>query len=128
LSGVPAEKDLITAIQQQTASKPLSLCGRLTIMELAMLCQRTAVFVSNSTGPLHLAVMVGAPVLAFYPPLRAMRPERWGPYGRLPDVLMSQQSECGRCRHSQLRVCDCMRAISVEMAFKKVQEKLIAGC
>jgi hypothetical protein len=68
--------------------------------------------------------MVGTPVVAFYPPIRAARPERWGPYGRLADVLMSQQEECTRCRRSPTRVCDCMRAIAVELAFKKVQEKL----
>jgi ADP-heptose:LPS heptosyltransferase len=124
LTGAPTEENLIAAIQQQTKSPPLSLCSRLTITELAVLCQRAAVFVSNSTGPLHLAVMVGAPVVAFYPPIRAARPERWGPYGRLADVLMSQQEECLRCRQSRRRVCDCMRAIAVEAAFKKVQEKL----
>jgi ADP-heptose:LPS heptosyltransferase len=126
LTGAPSEAGLIAALQQQTTSKPLSLCGRLTIIELAVLCQRASVFVSNSTGPLHLAVMAGAPVVAFYPPLRAARPERWGPYGRLFDVLMSQQFECSRCRYSQIRVCDCMRAISVEMAFQKVREKLLS--
>jgi ADP-heptose:LPS heptosyltransferase len=124
LTGAPAEENLIAAIQRQTKSQPLSLCGRLSIIELAVLCQRAAVFVSNSTGPLHLAVMVGTPVVAFYPPIRAARPERWGPYGRLADVLMSQQAECMRCRKSPARVCDCMRAITVELAFKKVQEKL----
>lgn len=124
LTGAPAEENLIAAIQRQTKSQPPSLCGRLTIIELAVLCQRAAVFVSNSTGPLHLAVMAGAPVVAFYPPIRAARPERWGPYGRLADVLMSQQAECTRCRQSSARVCDCMRAIAVELAFKKVQEKL----
>ncbi len=124
LTGAPAEENLIAAIQRQTKSQPRSLCSRLTIIELAILCQRAAVFVSNSTGPLHLAVMAGAPVVAFYPPIRAARPERWGPYGRLADVLMSQQKECMRCRQSRSRVCDCMRAISVEAAFKKVQEKL----
>jgi ADP-heptose:LPS heptosyltransferase len=124
LTGAPAEENLIAAIQQQTESKPLSLCGRLTIIELAVLCQRAAVFVGNSTGPLHLAVMVGAPVVAFYPPIRAARPERWGPYGRLADVLMSQQEECRRCRRSLTRVCACMRAITVKKAFEKIREKL----
>lgn len=124
LTGAENEMDLIHGIQQQTATKPLSLCGRLTITELAVLCQRAAVFVSNSTGPLHLAVMVGAPVVAFYPPIQACRPERWGPYGRFSDVLMSQQAECNRCRHINVRACDCMRAISVQTALQKIREKL----
>jgi ADP-heptose:LPS heptosyltransferase len=91
---------------------------------LAVLLRCAAVFVGNSSGPLHLAVMVGTPVVAFYPPIRACRPERWGPYGRWSDVLMSQQEECWRCRKSPTRVCDCMRAISVKAALEKIQEKL----
>jgi ADP-heptose:LPS heptosyltransferase len=124
LTGAPEEENLVEFIRRQTATKPLSLCGRLTITELAVLLRRAAVFVGNSSGPLHLAVMVGTPVVAFYPPIQACRPERWGPYGRLSDVLMSQTEECWRCRQNQTRVCECMRNISVNSAFKKIQEKL----
>jgi heptosyltransferase-2 len=122
-TGAANETNLVGAILRQTTTKPLSLCGRLTLTELAVLCQRAAVFVGNSTGPLHLAVMVGAPVVAFYPPIRACRPERWGPYGRLSEVLMSQQAECTRCRQTAARVCDCMRAISVQTALQKIKDR-----
>jgi len=122
LTGATNETDLINEILQLTQTKPISLCGRLSITELAVLCQRAAVFVSNSTGPLHLAVMVGAPVVAFYPPIQACRPERWGPYGRSAEVLMSQQDECGRCRGAKTKICDCMQAISVQAALQKIRE------
>ncbi len=122
LTGATNETDLINEILQLTQTKPISLCGRLSITELAVLCQRAAVFVSNSTGPLHLAVMVGAPAVAFYPPIQACRPERWGPYGRSAEVLMSQQDECGRCRGAKTKICDCMQAISVQAALLKIRE------
>jgi len=124
LTGAVNETDLINGILQQTTTKPISLCGRLSITELAVLCQRAAVFVSNSTGPLHLAVMVGAPVVAFYPPIQACRPERWGPYGRSADVLMSQQDECRRCRGAKVKICACMQAISAQTALQKIREKI----
>lgn len=123
-TGAANEDVLINEILQQCSTKPLSLCGRLSLTELAVLCQRAAVFVSNSTGPLHLAVMVGAPVVAFYPPILACRPERWGPYGRRADVLMSQQEECKRCRGAATNICACMRAISVQTALEKIYEKV----
>lgn len=127
LTGAENEAELIHGIQRQTVTKPISLDGRLNLTELAVLCQRAAVFVGNSTGPLHLAVMVGTPAVAFYPPILACRPERWGPYGRRSDVLMSQQTECARCRRSRSRVCDCMRAIPVQAALQKIREKLSGG-
>lgn len=123
-TGAGNEAALMAAILQQTTTKPISLCDRLSLTELARLCQRAAIFVSNSTGPLHLAVMVGTAVVAFYPPIQACRPERWGPYGRRTEVLMSQDEECRRCRAAATKVCDCMRAISVQAAFQKICEKI----
>jgi len=124
ITGSQDERSIAQRLVQQCRTKPVDLTGRLTMKELAMLIHRARLFVGNSTGPLHLARMVGTPVVSFYPPIRACRPERWGPYGCLDDVLMSQQEECFRCRHSEDRVCDCMRAISVKSAIEKVNEKL----
>ncbi|NUM67049.1 glycosyltransferase family 9 protein [candidate division KSB1 bacterium] len=124
LTGHESERGLTQRIQQLAAKKPIDLAGRLTLKQLAGVTARAAVFVSNSTGPLHLARMVGTPVVAFYPPITACRPERWGPYGRRADVLMSQQEECFRCRNSRLQGCACMQAIPVAEALRKVEEKL----
>lgn len=124
LTGHQGEQILIQQIQQLSGEKLIDLAGRLTLKELAGVIRRAALFVGNSSGPLHLARMVGTPVTAFYPPITACRPERWGPYGCRADVLMSQQEECFRCRKSQERVCACMRAISVEQAILKLEEML----
>jgi ADP-heptose:LPS heptosyltransferase len=47
---------------------------------LAALLGRSAVVVSNSTGPLHLAAACGAPTLAFHAPWPTCGVARWGPY------------------------------------------------
>lgn len=124
LTGHQSEQALTQQIQRLAGEKLIDLTGRLTLKELAALIRRAALFVGNSSGPLHLARMLGTPVIAFYPPITACRPERWGPYGCRADVLMSQQEECFRCRKSQERVCACMRAISVEQAIIKIEEML----
>lgn len=124
LTGHESEQSLTQGIRQLAGEKLIDLTGRLTLKELAAVLRRAVLFVGNSTGPLHLARMVGTPVVAFYPPIQACRPERWGPYGRRSEVLMSQQEECFRCRKSRERVCACMRAISVEQALSKIEEKL----
>ncbi len=124
LTGNASEMPLLQLIRRQAQQKPIDLSGRLTLTELAGLLRRAALFVSNSTGPLHLAVMMGTPVMAFYPPITACRPERWGPYGHRSDVLMSRVEECFRCRKSSERVCQCMFDISVAAAIQKVEEKL----
>jgi len=124
-TGVAREGELIESIIARMQTKPINLAGCLTLKDFIVLLERAAIFVSNSTGPLHLAVMVGAQVVAFYPPIRVCRPERWGPYGRRADVLMSQAEECFRCRDSGERYCPCMAAITVEQALSKIREKLL---
>lgn len=47
---------------------------------LTAVFERAAAVVAPSTGPLHLAVAAGAPVVSFYPPIRVQSAERWGPY------------------------------------------------
>ena len=123
-TGGPGEIDLVASVINKTRTKPLNLAGRLTLKDLMVLLEHAAVFVSNSTGPLHLAVMVGAPVVAFYPPIRVCRPERWGPYGRRDDVLMSQHEECFRCRKTAEKYCACMAAITVQQTLGKIHDKI----
>ena len=124
LTGDQNDRGVIQEMKSQMQAKPIDLSSRLTLKELAALLQRATLVVSNSTGPLHLAVALGTDVLAFYPPIRECHPQRWGPYGRQHDVLMSRTEECFRCRADSNRWCECMQRISVALAYDKVSEKL----
>ncbi len=124
LTGATNEKALTEFMQTQTAGSAIDLAGRLNLTELAGVLRHAALFVGNSSGPLHIARMMATPVLAFYPPITACRPERWGPYSCRQDVLMSREEECRRCRNKQTRVCACMRDITVAAAIAKAEEKL----
>ena len=122
LTGSANEKALTAFIQKKSGAQTIDLTGQLSLTELAGVLRRADLFVGNSSGPLHVARMMGAPVMAFYPPITACRPERWGPYGCRQDVLMSREEECRRCRNSS--ACACMREISVAAALSKAEEKL----
>jgi heptosyltransferase-3 len=54
--------------------------GRLSIRELAAVLASCQVVVSNSTGPLHMAVALGVPTVSFYPAVGTAQAHRWGPY------------------------------------------------
>jgi len=58
----PEEAKIISEIKAAFPSSALVL-DRLSIRQLASLQARLAVFVSNDTGPLHIAAAVGAPVV-----------------------------------------------------------------
>lgn len=59
----------------------------LPLRVFAALVSKAALFVSASTGPMHLAAAGGAPTLSLFPPIRAMTPRRWGPLGNRHAVL-----------------------------------------
>jgi lipopolysaccharide heptosyltransferase I len=66
-------REIVAASPQHTVlAEPTSL------VELATLARRAAIFVASDTGPLHLAAAVGTPCVGLYGPTR---PEDCGPYG-----------------------------------------------
>ena len=85
--------------------------GSLTLRQLAGVIKAADFFVSNSTGPLHIAVGLGVPTLSFYPsaPL-VMSAQRWGPYGDPKRNIVLSPNLLGLP----------MSAISVEQAFTQL--------
>lgn len=55
-------------------------------------------FCGGSTGPLHLAAALQLPCAAFFPPVAAMTPKRWGPVGCASLIIKPEIADCdGRC-------------------------------
>jgi ADP-heptose:LPS heptosyltransferase len=78
--GVEEDRPLVSEVVDAMDGEALNLCGRLSLCGLAGLLNRCAVVVSNDSGPLHLAVAVGAATVGIYwgpnfinagPPMRA---------------------------------------------------------
>lgn len=103
----------------------VSLVGSLDLAHLAALLRRAALYVSNSTGPLHLAVAMGTPVIGLFPPVRVMSAHRWGPYAPDATVLTGNGPEnCSICRDGA--PCACMMSISVERVAEEAHRVLAA--
>jgi heptosyltransferase-1 len=98
------------------------LSGRTNLRQLAAALAECAVVVSADTGPLHLAVAVGTPVVALF---GATNAARTGPYGGR-NIVLNMHLSCSPCYRNPTcngRV-DCMKAITPEMALAAVEEKL----
>lgn len=66
----------------------LNLAGRCSLRDLAALLKRVRVLVSNDSGPMHVAVAVGTPVVALFGTAEAgSHPTRWGPWGTTHTVI-----------------------------------------
>ena len=122
VTGGKGEEGLVRKVVQGIDGFSFSVAGELTLMELGGLIRRAKLFVSNSTGPMHIAAVVGTPVVAFFPPMLQCSPVRWGPYTKKKRLLVADNTMCPLCKGSPCRSNVCMDQISVESAFTAVTE------
>lgn len=95
----------------------LNLAGKTTIRELMGMITHMDLFLSNDSGPMHIAEALKRPTIAIF---GSTSPERTGPY-RNGKVLYKKVS-CSPCYK---RVCPvnylCMKEISVQMVYQEIQ-------
>ncbi len=80
VTGGPGENYQSIMIDQMHRIPVFMAAGSVSLRELAALYSWADLLVSNSTGPLHLAVAVGTPTVSVYSTLPTCHPRRWGPY------------------------------------------------
>jgi ADP-heptose:LPS heptosyltransferase len=91
---------------------------------LGAIIRSSKLFVSNSTGPLHLAVAMGTPVVGIFPQHVPMSAKRWGPYTDKKSVLVPDTPlDCNVCVENKT-ACNCMATISVEKVFHSANSLL----
>jgi heptosyltransferase-2 len=72
----------------------INLVGQTTLGQLTALLKRTALLISNDSGPVHLASALDIPVVAlFCSAISGKSSRRWGPYGAGYIVIESQNLE-----------------------------------
>ena len=102
----------------------INLAGETTLSELAALISRATICVTNDSGPMHLAVALGRPVVSIFGPTDPV----WaGPYRRDGAVLRADLpcSPCylrllSRCMHNH----DCMKNVSAAAVIERAESLL----
>jgi len=116
--GGKKEKELGKTIQN-TGNDIINLCGKTTIREMMALIKRCAVFITNDTGPMHIASALNVPVIAIFGPTN---PDRTSPLG--PSVIIQKKVNCAPCKHRicPLKIHKCMESVSVEEVFETAKQ------
>jgi ADP-heptose:LPS heptosyltransferase len=102
--------------------------GKLSIKELVGLYSESTLLISNDSGPLHLASMVGLRTISFFGP---ETPALYGPLGKNHHVLYLDLycSPCLNIYNSKLSRCQnniCLKNISPDSVLKLIdKEKLL---
>ncbi len=66
VNGTRQEAQVVRAVIERMHTPAVDLCGKLSLSGLCGLLERTALLVSNDTGPLHLALAIGTPCVGIY--------------------------------------------------------------
>ena len=81
LTGTKADEETLNAVVSGLKKKEnVYKITDLSLKEFAALCKMCILFISNSTGPIHVAAAVGAFCAGFYSPVTVESAVRWGPY------------------------------------------------
>jgi lipopolysaccharide heptosyltransferase II len=121
LFGTSADVERGATIVNALGAHCLNRIGQTTLEELAAELAECALLLTNDTGTMHLATLIGVPVVAVF---GSTEPRLTGPLGTGHDVIR-HQVECSPCF---LRECPidfrCMKAVSVEEVVTAVSAQL----
>lgn len=117
----PIAKEII----QEMIYKPINLVGKMTISELASLLKRCRLFISNDSGPVHVASGVGTWVISIFGRNEpGLGPLRWGPLGQR-SIVLQKAVDCARClAHKCSENFKCLTALTAQEVFEKAESIL----
>jgi ADP-heptose:LPS heptosyltransferase len=91
LTGIAEEEQIIKNIYDsvpgENKKNVIRLSGKLNLKELMILIDNTVLFVSNSTGPIHIAGALKKNIIGFYPNQKPMNEKRWRPLSENAVIL-----------------------------------------
>lgn len=112
---------LVKDICQGLTARAINLAGITSLRELACIIKDCDVFVTNDSGPMHIADAFQTPLVALFGSTDHLAT---GPYGQ-PEAVIHKQVSCSPCFK---RVCPidfrCMNQISVEEVVQAIFKRL----
>jgi heptosyltransferase II len=112
----------VDVLKKFMQNKAIFLNGILDITQLAAVLQKAVVFISNDSGPVHVATAIGTPVVDIFGRAQpGLSPSRWGPLG-LKDIVIHKDVNCrDKClAHNCKKSFACIRAISVDDVYNAI--------
>ncbi|MFQ5480316.1 MAG: glycosyltransferase family 9 protein [Thermodesulfobacteriota bacterium] len=122
LTGSPSERALCENIKTKIGQRAFVAAGSLPLREAAALIKRLNVLVTGDTGPMHIAITVGTPVVALY---AAADSACSGPlYDTKRHRVIKKEKTCEPCISRRCRYQECMEQITVDEVFEAVVDIL----
>lgn len=117
----PGERVLIDEITSQMKHNALVNYQTNPFTRFIPLFKKARLFVGSDSGPLHLANLIGTPVIALFGP---KDPIIYGPYHNKNAVIIRKDIECSPCTKRTCKNPKCMDLITVNEVFETAKKAL----
>jgi heptosyltransferase-1 len=120
--GSPDEAALSHSAAARLSGPVCQLAGKTTLPQLVAILAEADVMLANDTGPLHLAVALGRPVVA---PFTCTLVQATGPYGQAERAVATSVA----CHGSYLKRCarmECMTELTPDRVWPTLEQVLLS--
>ncbi|MDZ7623520.1 MAG: glycosyltransferase family 9 protein [Ignavibacteriaceae bacterium] len=121
ITGSKSESELCREFE--ITESVINLSGQLDLSLLKALINKADLFISNSTGPMHIAAALGVHVIGFFPKILSCSQKRWGPYTEKRTIFIPT-IDCSNCNREQCEKLDCMNSIDIGRVFDETKTVL----
>jgi ADP-heptose:LPS heptosyltransferase len=111
VNAAPAEKELVERFLDLAGEEGILVTPGEDLLRSAALIQRCHVFITPDTGPMHMAIALGVPLIGLFCPTNV---EDTGPLGYDKAVILRKEKTCQPCQNRGCKDNFCMRQITVE--------------
>jgi heptosyltransferase-1 len=121
--GGRGDREMGEALIRGNPERRLDLTGRTSLAEMIEWIRRSAMLITNDTGPMHVGAALKTPVVGLFGPTD---PRQTGPYGQLNETLQVGTLPCVPCRKSACRrpvSMECLVELTPEFVFERVMER-----
>ncbi|MBC8264111.1 MAG: glycosyltransferase family 9 protein [Anaerolineales bacterium] len=134
LTGSAEEAPLCRVVAQEMTTQPIVAAGETSLGGLAAIMARCRLVLGVDSGPLHLAVALGAPTVHLFGPVDS---RAFGPWGSpAHHIVVASEMNCIPCNRldyppAELHQHPCVRNITVEQVLEAAERLIIQetlGC
>ena len=120
--GGQKEADLVHAVVKLMGARAVPFAGNLQVRELAACIEKCDLFLTNDTGPMHIAAAVETPTVSLFGPGNHIR---FQPLGGLHQTIR-HDVPCSPCKQFTDKCKDniCMKKITVDEVWQSISDTL----
>ena len=120
LTGATDESSTVQAVAQRMSREPLIVAGKTSLGGLAALISELDLFISNDTGPAHIADAVQTPSVTIFGPVD---PRRWAALDQMRHPVVRRPVACSPCSYWTCPIDHrCLRWVMPEMVMQVVED------